>query len=94
MISTSKINAILQTEDPEGLLQLGAPSDEYFSEAKRIAASLKSLPGGILTAEGVSTAIETVWQSSFGPFTEEDIANRRPYLRRIARRIVDELESE
>ncbi len=93
MISTTKINAILQAEDPEGLLKLGAPSDEYASEAKRIDSHLKFQTGEILTADAVSAVIENVWQSSFGPFTEDDIAKRRPNLLRVAKRIVDELKS-
>ncbi len=32
-----KINKILQLEDIEGLIEAGAPSDEYLSEAEAIA---------------------------------------------------------
>jgi hypothetical protein len=42
-ISSETIESILQQEDIEGLLNLGAPRDEYSFEAKEIAAELHAV---------------------------------------------------
>lgn len=57
-ISPKIINAILEKEDIEGYVRLGAPSDEYASEAEDIAAAIMHLDKSEITLENI-TAILT-----------------------------------
>jgi hypothetical protein len=43
IIPTATIDAILQKEDIEGLLNLGAPKDEYSHEAAEIHVALEAI---------------------------------------------------
>jgi hypothetical protein len=42
MISVSAVREVLRSEDIEGLLELGAPRDEYADEARRVISALAS----------------------------------------------------
>ena len=86
MTATSAIAAILQTEDIEGLIELGAPADEYSDEAARIGSRLNALAGEI-NEDQVLGIISTVWEQSFG-LSSHDIKQRTPALRRVAGEIV------
>jgi hypothetical protein len=86
MINYEQINKILQELDIEGLLELGAPEDEYEDEAKQIAneiAAIKKLNETIL----VEKIIE-LWSENFGPFDENDIQNRMREFERLSEEIL------
>jgi hypothetical protein len=57
----SALRAVIDRRDPEGLLALGAPSDEYDPEAADLA-RLRS-GGGPFTP----TTVAEVWERWFGP---------------------------
>ncbi|OZM83790.1 hypothetical protein [Pseudonocardia sp. MH-G8] len=57
----SALRAVVDRRDPEGLLALGAPPDEYDPEAADLA-RLRST-GGPFTA----TTVAEVWERRFGP---------------------------
>ncbi len=61
-----KIDAILVEIDPERLIAMGAPKDEYEPEVKDIYARI--LKGEQVTAE----MIRNVWQRWFGNATNAD----------------------
>ena len=84
----STVQEVLQAEDPEGLLELGAPTDEYSEEAKQIASELRRFGADELTEERVAGVVRDVWVKAFGPFSEEDIRKRLPAFRQAASRIV------
>ena len=84
----------LQTEDVEGFLALGAPRDEYSHEAAEIQTALEPLEQQQITAQLVSTLILAIWEQSFGPFSEEDWARRKPVLSRLVERILKEAQQD
>lgn len=84
MISVSDINAVLQAEDIEGLLQLGAPTDEYVYEAEKIHAALAECG----SSEGSVAAVVTqVWARSFD-LSEGELAKRSQSFHRVASQLL------
>jgi len=77
---------ILCEEDIEGLIKLGAPPDEYNSEAKEIEAAMSRL-GDKRSEEQLVQVLEHVWKEFFDLSTE-DIELRRDAFQRVARRIM------
>jgi hypothetical protein len=82
------IETFLNQEDIEGLLGLGAPRDEYSNEARSIAGALHSAREGDLSEDSVVSIMVAVWTGSFGPFSDHEIHQRLPGLRRVAQRIL------
>lgn len=89
MIPTSTIDSVLQEEDIEGLLNLGAPKDEYSQEAAEIHAALEAIDENEATSDQVAAVVMTVWEHSFGPFSPDDIQKRSPVLQQVVQRILD-----
>ncbi len=86
----SIIKTILREEDIEGLIQIGAPADEYNSEAREIASAIARF-GPNTTKEQLMQAVEEVWKDSFGPLSGSEIEVRRDAFRRVAQRIMLEM---
>lgn len=86
IISVDAIMAALNEEDVEGLLELGAPRDEYESEAAMIADLLASIPRSDRTEDSIMAAVSAVWGRMFGR-SSSDLEARRPSFRRIAQRL-------
>ena len=82
------VNEALSVIDPEGLLELGAPVDEYSSEAQEITSQIAALLADDLTLESITGVIRDVWVRAFGPFSNEDIIKRMPVFRQVAGRIL------
>lgn len=87
-ITQAAIEQTLSTEDIEGLLGLGAPGDEYFSEAKSIMSALAGQDKRELTEDDVASVVRAVWIRSFGPFSDRDLDRRSPAFRQVAHRIL------
>jgi hypothetical protein len=87
---TAKIESILRIEDVEGLIELGAPADEYASEARDIALAIAKLHPSPITETSVVAIIALVWGKSFDRSAKE-IEQRLPAFRRIAQRILQSL---
>jgi hypothetical protein len=78
------IREILNREDIEGLLGLGAPADEYSTEAELISQAIEN--GQVeLHEEKLNELLRETWQKMFGPFSEEEINKRQSALERVAR---------
>lgn len=77
------IREILNRQDVEGFLALGAPEDEYQSEAKLI---LRAIESGEVRPrkEELCELLANIWERMFGPFAEEEIKKREAAFRRIA----------
>ncbi len=86
----SIIKTILREEDIEGLIQIGAPADEYDSEAHEMASAIARF-GASATEQQLVLAVEEVWKDSFGPFSGSEIEVRRDAFRRVAQRIMVEM---
>lgn len=82
------VENILREEDIEGLIQLGAPADEYDLEARAIAAAISRL-GGQATEEQVAQAVRDIWKEFFDLSTE-DLEARGEAFRRVAHRLLHE----
>lgn len=91
------IEEILNHEDIEGLLDLGAPRDEYEAEAKLIEERVRHVfKGGLNPArrqEQTAAEIRDVWQSMFGPLSEGDLAQREDAFNRVAAQIISSLST-
>jgi hypothetical protein len=81
------VNRILVHEDVEGLIQAGAPLDEYADEAAQIAAALSLSDRERLTEENVLSTVGMVWLKSF-ELSPEEMALRMPAVRRVTERIM------
>ncbi len=90
ILSLTVIEAILRFEDIEGLLALGAPSDEYCDEASEIQAALEKLDAYEATRDRVTVLVRETWERAFGPFSEEEREKRKPVLERVVHSILDE----
>ena len=87
-ITTANINALLVQEDVEGLIDAGAPSDEYSDEAAQIAAALMQLDREQLTKDVVLSTVSLIWLKSF-ELSEQGMKLRIPALERITRLIME-----
>ena len=83
----TRINHILQQEDIEGLIEAGAPSDEYASEADAIAKMITNLSEQ--NRENLENAIYTYWEEVFNLSADEMIL-RREAIQRVTVNILSE----
>ena len=84
------IRRILIEEDIEGLIEMGAPRDEYDPEVSRIEGRIQRLPNP--DEDAVIGVVEAVWNEMFGPFDSSDTLQRVDSIRRLARRIADAVQ--
>jgi hypothetical protein len=84
--NVSIVEAILQAEDIEGLLQLGAPHDEYFHEAELIDSQIDALSPDQATESHLGVIVCEIWRESFN-LSSEEMEKRLPALQRVARQI-------
>jgi hypothetical protein len=87
-LSLADIATALRAEDIEGLIKLGAPNDEYDSEATEIGNALASLQKDQLTEANIAAIIALAWAKSFNHSAQE-IEQRVPAFRRISHRLID-----
>jgi hypothetical protein len=87
VISARHIKALLDREDIENLLALGAPRDEYEPEAQMINSAIVKLqrerPEDV-TTDQITNVIRDVWQEMFGPLETDQIKAREPSFRKVA----------
>jgi hypothetical protein len=84
------INELLRHEDIEGLLSMGAPDDEYESEAEMIAdrvGEAEEKTNDKITREEVEDIVATVWKEMFG-LSDEHARRRKDAFVAIAARLV------
>jgi len=86
-VTSDSVLRILTEEDVEGLLAVGAPPDEYDSEAAMIAQAVIRLGDAATTENAVLEVVTEVCTRMFGPFDAEQVRQRRDTYVRIARRI-------
>jgi hypothetical protein len=78
------IRKVLANLDVEGLTRIGAPRDEYDSEARELAFRIQQ--EGVPSEDGLFEWLRQIWTTNFdlGP---EDIAKRENSLRTAAKHI-------
>ena len=86
LISDAAVNLLLQKEDIEGLLAVGAPNDEYSSEADEIATVVSKLNPDQFNQDNIAAIISLLWMKSF-ELGELEIALRMPGINRVAKLI-------
>ena len=91
VIELFQIDEILRGEDIEGLLDLGAPRDEYSSEAKAIFSALVRLKDGDVTESILCDLIAQIWIRSFGAFDEGELEKRSVAFHRVAQQLLSHL---
>ena len=86
----SKIKAVLDREDIEGLLAIGCPADEYDGEATLIesrVAQATNFGETKLDLRQVQSIVAEVWNDRFGPFSQGELEKRQPAFAVAARDI-------
>jgi hypothetical protein len=86
-IHVSDINDLLIQEDVEGFIALGAPQDEYESEAALIAAAILQLKENEQTEDAILSVIAIIWMNNFN-LGDDEMQLRLPALQRVAQAIV------
>jgi hypothetical protein len=79
-------DALLST-DIEGLIEKGAPSDEYEAEAKEITSALVDISSAEWNERNITAVVAVVWQKHFA-LSEEDMKKRMPAFQSLAQKIV------
>jgi len=88
------VRAAIDAEDPEGLLALGCPADEYSHEVSIIAAKIHELAlrkGSQATAEEMAELVTEVWIQYFGPFNTIDLEKRKSSFLAVGHRLAGQL---
>jgi hypothetical protein len=82
------IGELLRHEDIEGLLSMGAPDEEYESEAEMIADRIgEAEMKASVTRQDVESIVASVWKEMF-ELSDEDMRLRRDAFATIAARLV------
>jgi cell division ATPase FtsA len=83
-------NELLRHEDIEGLPSMGAPDNEYESEAEmiidRVGEAESNTPSHRITKEEVEAIIRAVWKEMFG-LSEDQLRQRCEAFQSIAARL-------
>ncbi len=87
-ITDEDVREALWAEDIEGLLELGAPQNEYAAESRSIAGALAGHSETALSEEELASVIRAVWLHSFGPFSTAEMQKRSDVFRQVAHRIL------
>ena len=87
MTTQEKIASILREEDIEGLIEIGAPQDEYDAEAEMISRALSSQKTELLTLPKITTIITLIWGDMF-QLDRAGIEQRLPAFSRVAAKIM------
>lgn len=85
-LTVKEIDNILAGEDIEGLIETGAPSDEYIHESAQIAAAVNLLSPSDRTINNILAIVGTLWVKSFG-LASSDIELRASAIQRVAKKI-------
>lgn len=65
------MNELLVESDIEGLIENGAPKDEYFTEAEQIVSAINQLEKKQINEENILAIISLVWMRNFELSVEE-----------------------
>ncbi|MGO9336568.1 MAG: hypothetical protein ACLPY1_03570 [Terracidiphilus sp.] len=86
-IALSTIEEALREADIESLIEIGAPDDEYTSEARDIANAVSHIDESRLAEGQLLDVLRSVWARSFD-LAQEDVERRAPAFQQVARRIL------
>ena len=86
-INIDFIDNLLRQGDIEGLIELGAPEDEYYSEAEQIVSALRELNDDEVNSNNIAAIISLIWTTSFN-LSEEDLLLRTEAIEQTATQIL------
>jgi hypothetical protein len=86
-ITHQTIASLLRQVDIEGYISLGAPADEYDSEAEALARSFAEMDDDEATVENITAIVTEAWKQSFN-LEESDLGKRQLEIRNFAETIV------
>lgn len=86
-ITTEMISSLLRRADIEGYIELGAPKDEYDSEAEALALAFSELNNEEATVENITTIINQAWMQSFN-LNESDLDIRQSQINNLVEAIL------
>lgn len=86
-ITAQTIASLLRQADIEGYIALGAPADEYDSEAEALALVFAELKDDEVTVENIAAIITEAWIQSFN-LGETDIGMRKSEIQNFAETVV------
>lgn len=86
------IERILMQEDIEGLIEAGAPQDEYADEAAQLAAAIEIMNVEERSKEAISSALAIIWVNSF-ELADTDLKLRLDAIERVSQQIYSGIES-
>jgi len=87
-ISLNYINNLLIKYDIEGLIEAGAPDDEYSNEASQIYQGLDELTQENYNYEGVLSLISLIWVKNFELDTK-DFEQRLTYIKNLVNDLIN-----
>lgn len=87
-ITSSTIAELLRHSDIEGYIELGAPRDEYDSEAEALALSFSELGDQHVTVDSITSIIREVWRESFN-LNDTELQKRKNIMQDLAKNIVN-----
>lgn len=88
LTAISDINQVLIQEDIEGLIEAGAPDDEYRDEAIQLAAALVQLKNEEKTVESIFSLLFLIWVEAF-ELGEPEMRVRQDALLRVSHAILN-----
>lgn len=86
-ITVSGIDDILVHYDVEGLIEAGAPDDEYQDESVQIAAALDALVKEEFNHDTILAIIAIIWMNSF-ELSDDEMQPRIDELRKVVKDIL------
>ncbi len=86
-ITSQNIEVLLRQADIEGYIELGAPADEYASEAEIIAAAINELERPETSEENIAAIIFQVWKKSFN-LSASDLEARQSAVNGVVKKIM------
>ena len=86
-ITAQTIASLLRQADIEGYIELGAPADEYDSEAQALALAFAELNENEITVENIAAIIAEAWKQNFN-LGETELSMRKVEIHNFAEAIV------
>ncbi len=87
ILRLERIRDVLKQGDIEGLIEIGAPQDEYDSEAQMIWQEMMSFESAALDDKTVVAIVRRVWEDMF-ELDDQNLGKRTDAFASVAREIL------
>jgi hypothetical protein len=89
-VSNKQIELLLNKYDIEGMIEHGAPVDEYQNEAKAFTLSLNEMNFDEINIRSIQAILFKIWEMSFN-LDQNDLQKRSHNIQRLAEAIYKEI---